>query len=157
MFSRTDGDAFGDGHDYRHLLYVPDGSGDPKVVFGPDFDQAAFFAFVKKEGLRPGIQKRNDRDSNWWGHFDLRIEQDFPGFFENDRFSAYITIKNFCNLLNDDWCVLKEVGYPRTDDVVEVDIVNGQYLFDEFVNPGGQSRATQASLWEARIGVRYEF
>lgn len=157
VFSRNDGDVFGDFTDYRHLLYVPDGSGDPKVVFGPGFDQDAFFEFVKKEGLRPGIQKRNDHNSDWWGHFDLRVEQDFPGFFENDRFSAYITIKNFCNMLNDSWCVLKEAGFPRMDDVVEMDIVDGQYLYKQFVNPGGQSRSTQASLWEARIGVRYEF
>lgn len=157
VFSGNDGDVFGDQEDYRHLLYVPDGNGDPNVVFGPDFDQAAFFEFVKKEGLRPGIQKRNKQNSDWWGHFDLRLEQDFPGFFEGDRFSAYITIKNFCNMLNDDWCVLKEVGFPRTDDVVEMDVVNGQYLYKQFVNPGGQSRSTQASLWEARIGVRYEF
>lgn len=157
VFSRNDGDVFGDQRDFRHLLYVPDGNGDPKVVFGPDFDQAAFFEFVKKEGLKPGTQKRNDHNSSWWGSFDLRIEQDFPGFFENDRFSAYVTIANFCNMLNDDWCVLKEAGFPRTDDVVEMDLVNGQYLFEEFVNPGGESRSTAASLWEARIGVRYEF
>jgi hypothetical protein len=157
VFSNTDGDVFGDQVDNRHLLYVPDGAGDPNVVFGPDFDQAAFFEFVQKEGLRPGTQKRNDHSSDWWGHLDLRIEQDFPGFFEGDRFSAYMTIKNFCNLLNDDWCVLKEAGFPRMDDVVEMDIVGGQYYFEEFNGPGGQSRATQASLWEIVVGVKYEF
>lgn len=156
-FSNNDGSVFGDQEDNRHLLYVPDGAGDPKVVFGPDFDQAAFFALVQKEGLRPGIQKRNDHFSDWWGHLDLRIEQDFPGFFEGDRFSAYITISNFCNLLNDDWCVLKEASFPQIDDVVEMDIVNGQYYYEAFNNPGGQVRSTSASLWEARIGVKYEF
>ncbi len=157
VFSRDDGDVFGDQRDYRHLLYVPNGPTDPNVVFGPGFDQEAFFAFVKKEGLKPGIQKRNDHLSDWWGHLDLRIEQDFPGFFENDRFSAFVIIKNFCNLLNDSWCVLKEAGFPRTDDVVNMDVVDGKYLYQSFVNPGGQSRRTQASLWEMRIGLKYEF
>ena len=61
------------------------------------------------------------------------------------------------NLLNDNWCVLKEAGFPRTDDVVDMTIENGQYLYQSFVNPGGQSRATDASLWEMRVGLKYSF
>ena len=60
-------------------------------------------------------------------------------------------------MLNDDWCVLKEASFPRTDDVVDMEIVDGKYLFEEFVEPGGQSRATDASLWEMRIGLKYTF
>ena len=157
VFSRDDGDVFGDLRDNRHLLYVPDGPNDPSVVFGPGFDQQAFFDFVDKEGLKPGIQKRNDQQSNWWGHLDLRFEQEFPGFRKNDKFHAYVVIKNFCNMLNDNWCVLKEAGFPRMDDVVNMDIVDGMYDFQEFVNPGGQSRSTNASLWEMLIGIKYSF
>jgi len=68
-----------------------------------------------------------------------------------------VVVKNFCNLLNDDWCVLKEARFPRTDDIVNMDIVNGQYLYQSFISPGGQSRAIQASLWELRVGVKYRF
>ncbi len=60
-------------------------------------------------------------------------------------------------MLNDDWCVLKEAGFPRTDDVVDMTIEDGKYLYQSFVNPGGQSRATDASLWEMRIGLKYTF
>jgi len=49
---------------------------------------------------------------------DLRFEQEFPGFFDKDKFSAFFVISNFCNLLTDNWCVLKEMSFPRTDDVV---------------------------------------
>jgi len=157
VFSRDDGDVFGDARDNRHLLYVPNGPTDPNVVYDAGFDQEAFFAFIAKEGLKPGIQKRNDHQSGWWTHVDLRVEQEFPGFFANDRFSAFVVIKNFCNMINDDWCVLKEARFPRTDDIVNMDIVDGQYLYQSFSNPGGESRATQASLWEARIGIKYEF
>lgn len=157
VFSRDDGDVFGDARDYRHLLYVPNGPSDPNVIYDSSFDQEAFFAFIAKEGLKPGIQKRNDQQSSWWGHLDFRFEQEFPGFFEGDRFSAFVIVKNFCNLINDDWCVLKEASFPLTDDVVNMDIVDGKYLYQSFVNPGGQSRATQASLWEVRVGVKYEF
>ena len=157
VFGFDDGDTFGDARDFRHLLYVPTGPSDPLVVFEDGFDQAAFFDFVAKEGLKPGIQKRNDHLSDWWVSFDLRIEQEIPGFFGSDRFSAFVVIKNFCNMLNDDWCVLKEAGFPRTDDVVDMEIVDGKYLYESFINPGGQSRATDASLWEMRVGLKYTF
>ena len=157
VFSRDDGDTFGDERDYRHLLYVPDGPSDPLVAYADGFDQQAFFDFIQKEGLKPGIQKRNDHQSDWWGSFDIRIEQEFPGFFANDRFSAFLIIKNFCNMLNDSWCVLKEAGFPRMDDIVNMDVVDGQYLYQSFASPGGQSRAIQASLWEMRIGLKYTF
>jgi len=157
VFGGDDGDTFGDFRSFRHLLYVPDGPADPLVVYADGFDQQAFFDFIQKEGLKPGIQKRNDHQSDWWAHFDLRVEQEFPGFFANDRFSAFFVIKNFCNMLNDSWCVLRESGFPRMDDVVDMEIEDGKYLFEEFISPGGQSRATQASLWEMRIGLKYTF
>ncbi|MBT8069833.1 MAG: TonB-dependent receptor [Gammaproteobacteria bacterium] len=157
VFGFDDGDTFGDARDFRHLLYVPTGPSDPLVVFEDGFDQAAFFDFVAKEGLKPGIQKRNDHLSDWWVSFDLRIEQEIPGFFGSDRFSAFVVVKNFCNMLNDDWCVLREAGFPRTDDVVDMEIVDGKYLYESFINPGGQSRATDASLWEMRVGLKYTF
>ena len=157
VFSRDDGDVFGDERDNRHLLYVPTGSNDPLVVFEPGFDIQGWLDFVQKEGLKPGIQKRNAHQSDWWASVDLRVEQEFPGFFANDRFSAFFVIKNFCNLLNSNWCVLKESSFPRMDDVVNMDVVNGQYIFQSFQTPGGQSRATDASLWEMRIGVKYSF
>ncbi len=156
-FTRDDGDVFGDARDGRHLLYVPTGASDPLVEFADGFDQAAFFDFVAREGLKPGIQKRNDHQSDWWVHYDLRLEQEIPGFFGKDKFSAFVVIKNFCNMLNDDWCVLKEAGFPRMDDTVNMDIVNGKYLYQSFSEPGGQSRATQASLWEMRVGLKYTF
>ncbi len=100
-----------------------------------DFDQQAFFDFIDRAGLKPGIQKRNDHQSSWWGTLDLRFEQEFPGFRKGDKFHAYLVISNFCNMLNDDWCVLEEVGFPRTEDVVEFSrdgIVDGKYVYDSF-------------------------
>ncbi len=157
VFCCDDGDWFGDEIDYRHLLYVPDGPNDPNVVYAPGFDQQAFFDFIQKEGLKPGIQKRNDQLSDWWGSLDLRFEQEFPGFFKKDKFSAFVVIRNFCNLLNDNWCVLKEMSFPRTDDIVNMAIENDKYLYQSYNKPGGQSRVTDPSLWEMRIGLKYTF
>jgi hypothetical protein len=87
----------------------------------------------------------------------LRIEQEFPGFGQDDKFTAFITVKNFCNLLNNEWCVLQEAGFPRAQSVVDMEIVDGQYLYERFIVPQGQARVVDASLWEIRIGASYYF
>ena len=159
-FARDDGDAFGDYIDYRHLLYVPTGPDDPLVVFADSFDTSAFFDFVNESGLSKyagGIAPRNAFNSSWWGHFDLRIEQEFPGFRKDHHFAAFMVIRNFCNMINDNWCTLKEVGFPRTEGVVDMAIDNGQYVYQEFFKPSGESRVADASLYEIRVGLKYDF
>jgi len=155
-FAFDDGDTFGDESDFRHLVYIPDGQDDPRVIYGPGFDQQAFFAFIQKEGLKPGIQKRNEEQNGWWGQLDLRLEQEFPGFRENDRFSAFLVIRNLCNLINDDWCVLKKTFFP-TVALVDMSIVDNQYVYEEFFVIGSESRFIPESLWEIRVGVEYRF
>ena len=74
--------------DDRNLLYIPDGPGDPNVMFDSGFDQDAFFAWTKNKDLDKyggGIAKRNTLSGKWWTKFDLRISQEFPGFSENHR------------------------------------------------------------------------
>ncbi len=174
-FSATFADGgftFGDIVDDRHLLYVPSGPSDPNVVFGPDFDQDAFFAYLDSSGLSKyagSIAPRNSFTSNWWTKFDIKIEQELPGFSPDHRFAAFIFIENFGNLLNDDWGVLYEASFPRYQSVVEFPNTGppffndaginsqGQYLFNEFLLPDGQSRAADASLWELRFGITYRF
>ena len=161
-FAGGDGDLFGDFIDGHHLLYVPTGPDDPNVQFAGGFNTAAFFDFVNASGLDAyagGIAPRNEFNSDWWTYFDLRIEQEFPGFSEGHKLAGWITFRNFCNFLNDDWCVFKEASFPRTQGVVEMDITDdhSQYIFEEFVEPSGQGRVTDPSLWEVRVGLTYRF
>ena len=102
---------------------------------------------------------RNAFKSNWWTYFDLRAEQEFPAFAQGHKFAGWITIRNFCNLLNDEWCVLEEVGHPRNQPVVDVSITDDgtQYVFEEFVEPSGQGRVSDPSQWEIVLGVTYRF
>jgi len=157
------------GSDDRSLLYMPDGPGDPNVVFDPGFDQDAFFAFAAANDLnRYGgkIVPRNSVHSSWWTKFDLRISQELPGFGEEHHALIHFTIENLGNLLNDDWGVLKERGFPRTAPIVEASLVdvNGTpndfsddlYSFNDFI-PQGQSRSSTASLWQLRFGFQYNF
>jgi hypothetical protein len=157
-------DGFGDGVDSRHLLYVPTGPSDPNVTFGPGFDTDAFFAYLNDTGLSGyagGIAARNSLDSAWWHKYDIKIEQELPGFRPEHHFSAFMLIENFGNLINDDWGVLKEQSFPRNQPVVSIDETalhdTGVYIYESFQSPAPQARVAEASLWEIRFGVSYSF
>lgn len=160
-YAFDDGFKFGDsvGFISRSLLYVPEGENDPNVVFADGFDTDAFFSFVDSEGLdRGGIAKRNELSSDWWTKFDLRINQELPGFRQQDRANAYFIVENLGNLLNDDWGVLEEGGFPRFQPAVSATLnEQGQYVFQEFLDPAGQTRVANASFWQMRLGIRYQF
>ena len=159
-FGEDTGFIFGDSVGFidRHLLYVPDVD-DPLVVYGEAFDRAAFDQFIEKEGLtRGGIMRRNSINSDWWTKFDIRISQDFPGFTKGHTSQAFLIIENFGNLLNDEWGVLYETSFPRSQPAVQASInEQGQYVYEAFLDPAGQTRVGDASLWNIRIGINYRF
>ncbi|HUG03943.1 MAG TPA: carboxypeptidase regulatory-like domain-containing protein [Steroidobacteraceae bacterium] len=157
------GDLFGDTLDFRHLIYVPTGPSDPNVEFGPGFDTAAFFDYLERNGLTRyagGIAARNSLTSHWWNKFDIKVEQELPGFAPDHRFAAYFMIENVGNLINDDWGVLKEQGFPRRQTVVQIQeglSPTGAYVYEQFFSPAPQARVSDPSLWELRFGIRYSF
>lgn len=140
----------------RQLLYVPL-EVDPNVVYDAGFDQQAFNDFIAAEGLTRGeIMSRNELEGNWWTKFDVRVEQEFMGFTSDHKASAYLVIENFGNMLNDDWGVLKEGDFLNAAVTTTIND-DGQYSYNEFSNPSTASRKTDPSLWEIRVGVRYDF
>lgn len=156
-YTYTDsGSMFIDNYDFRNLIYVPL-ENDPNVVYGDDFDQAAFAQFIEDEGLtRGGIMDRNSSSADWWVKFDVRVEQELPAFFEGHKASAFFVVKNIGNLLNDDWGVFRQ-GSFIADDVISATINDqNQYVYNEFT-PAEQGINRGASLWEVRFGVKYKF
>lgn len=161
------GNVFGDTLDDRHLLYIPSGPNDPNVAFGPNFDQQAFFAYLDRSGLSQyagGIAPRNALTSSWWHKYDIKIEQELPGFGPEQKLSAFLLIENVGNLLNDDWGVLREQSFPRNLQLVSFPPPpaaainpNNQYVYNEFFSPAPQARVADASLWEIRFGLTYDF
>jgi outer membrane receptor for ferrienterochelin and colicin len=156
------GDLFGDTLDFRHLIYVPTGPSDPNVIFDPGFDQAAFFAYLSDTGLdryAGGIAARNALTGGWWHKYDIKVEQELPGFGDDHRFAAFVLIENVGNLINDDWGVLKEYGFPRNQSVVQIaeNTGSGPYVYQQFFSPAPQGRVSDASLWEIRFGISYDF
>lgn len=152
---------FGDGIDGAHLLYIPTGPDDAKVVFGPDFDTNAFFSYLTANGLDKyagGIVPRNSNYSDWWTKVDLRFDQQLPVPGTDRKFSAFFVIENFTNFLNDSWGVMHQASFPRMFNVVDMSIDRDAnvYEFNEFFERS-QGRVTTPSLWEVRMGVRFSF
>ncbi|WP_405228883.1 TonB-dependent receptor [Lentisalinibacter sediminis] len=157
----------GDNDFARHLLYIPAGPTDPNVVFGPDFDQEAFFNWVAERGLAPGLTERNDFHTGWSTRFDLRVSQEvsLPAGF---RGQAYLKIYNLGNLLNDDWGEIVDaqfttpgivgLGYEIDEDneVPGID-AQGRLVYGSFSDESIERTYINRSLWEARIGIDIKF
>mgnify|MGYP002700491031 CR=1 FL=1 len=143
------------------MLYVQT-ENDTNFVFGTSrdgtpFDQQAFNDFIAAEGLTRGqIIDRNELEGKWWTKFDVRVEQEFKGFMDGHKGSAYLVIENIGNMLNDEWGVLKEGDFLQGAVTASV-TDDGKYSYNEFSNPSSSSRVTDPSLWEVRIGVKYDF
>ena len=73
--------------------------------------------------------------------------------------AGWVVIKNLCNLINDEWCVLRQAGFPRAQPMVDMEISDDgrYYIYEEFIDPAGQGRVTDPSLWEIRVGLTYRF
>lgn len=156
------GNIYGDRIDDRHLLYIPTGPSDPKVVFGAGFDQAAFFAYLDSVGLSKyagRVAPRNSIGGDWWNKWDLRISQELPSFIEGHKFSAFVVIENLGNFIDDDWGVFSEQAFPGNEQLVGMTLPVGgtQYNYNTFVSPPGPSRVADPSLWEVRFGINYSF
>ena len=147
----------GDGFFGRHLLYIPNGAGDQNVVFGPNFDQAEFFAWVNGQGLAPGLTERNGYNADWSSRWDLRIDQDIPlpGDFTG---RVYFKVYNFGNMLNDDWGKITDAQFftpaPVTGAIIES---TGQFYYDTYSERDLQRVYPNRSLWEARLGFDVRF
>ncbi len=171
------GDAFGDRLDSRHLLYMPTGAADPNVIFAPTFNTANFFATASALGLDEyagQIVPRNDFQSDWYSQWDLRFEQEIPSVFKDHVAKAFVIIDNVGNLLNSNWGVINQAGFPGSVSLVDINEATGcalcapgsafgpnnEIIFTGFnaVTPDSiQQPLVKPSLWSIRFGVKYEF
>ena len=141
------------------MLYVPDGPGDPNVVFGAGFDQQAFFDWANKKGLKGGkLVGRNTNRSASSSRFDLRVDQEIPLFFDDLKARVVFKIYNFTNMLNDDWGRQNDSGFFSRN-VVDVSGLTptGQYEYESFDAGGISDLQTFSSLWEMRLGIEINF
>ena len=151
-------DVNGDGTEYNDLLYVPTGPGDPLVSFASSADEQAFFAYVNENGLgnyAGGYAPRNSQVSAWINRFDLKIVQEIP-FGDRVKTELFLDILNLGNLINSDWGLVDEVPFNYTEEVVDAEIVDGQYVY-EFLDPSGPRPQANRSRWAVHLGVKLSF
>jgi len=151
-------DLEGDGFYGRHLLYVPTGTDDPNVEF--DWDSplvaAEFWAFVEREGLKPGFTKRNAFNTGWTQTMNLSIRQEIP-MGDSFRGNLYFKVRNLGNLLNDRWGKVTDAQFfsPQVIDAGVND--EGQFVFEDFHDRSIQRTYIGPSLWEVRVGLDVRF
>jgi hypothetical protein len=175
------------GNAARHLLYVPT-TNDPLVVFGDTVvnnvvtqtaaqNQAAFNALIGSLGLeryRGSILPKNTQTSpNVW-RVDLHVSQELPAPFLNRalpraRFRVFADIENVLNMIDSDWGALRQVGFPQTAAIVNIQCLTAtgtvntasnqqcaQYRYSNVVSPNESLNARQ-SLYQIRLGARFQF
>jgi hypothetical protein len=140
----------------RHLLYVP-GPNDTNVVVGPNFDVAAFSAFVASKGLSQGFAERNDQYAKWSSRMDLRIDQELPLFFADSKARLYLKVYNVLNLLHDEWGIQHDAEFFSPDVVTSSVNAQGQYVYERFTPKSVSDLRETDSLWQVRLGVQFEF
>jgi hypothetical protein len=108
----------------HQLLYVPkaDGSGnvtltsDPKVTYGTNFDINAFNNFLHASKLirfNGQIAPRNGFRSPDVNTGDIQIAQEIPALFPHGaKGEVYMDVINVLNLINPNWGIDSQVGFP---------------------------------------------
>ncbi len=166
----------GNGNSFRNLLYVPqtDASGnvtlasDPNVNYAPGFNITGFNDFLKHSGLieyAGGIAPRNEFFSDWTTRVDMNIEQEI-NIFGDHRVVLEFDLFNLGNLINKDWGQFSNPNFYPTQGVVSAAVGGGAcasaagvYCYSGTIGTAGsidQVRYPQ-SVWQAQVGIRYEF
>jgi len=158
-------DANGDGRSGVDPLFVPAAPG--QVLFtGGSAMEAAFFNFVDSQKYlaadKGGIATVNGAQAPYVRQMDLRISQEFP-FIAGRKGEIWFDIANLGNLLNKDWGVIREVGFPGGSGVARfagIDPATGKYVYNfsqsdirdlTLRDNRGESR------WSMQMGARIRF
>ena len=147
----------------RHLMYIPDGENDPNAFFVSQLDDPAEAAaeteaFYQWAGqFDSGFIPRNSVNSRWSTRFDLRVDQELPTFIDGTTGRVFLKVYNLGNLLNDKWGLQSDAQF-FSQEVVNADInEQGQYVYSDFREPSTNNYLTGFSVWQARIGVEFDF
>ena len=135
------------------------------MLVGTAAEEAAFWAFVESDDYlnshRGEVAARNGARGKHVNQIDVRLSQELPGFFGDNKSEIWLDVLNFGNLLNEDWGKIDEVAFPGSLGVVEyggVDAATGRYVYR--YNGADTSRVYDdrgISRWSVQVGFRYEF
>lgn len=157
------------------LMYIPSGFGSNEVVFrdvngsgsGAD-EEAVFWQIANANGLNRYAGRaveRNTSYASWTNNFDVRISQQFPGFFSGNKVLLALDILNVGNLLNKDWGHIDEIAFQAQGGLARSFVnyqgldTQGRYIYgvtgqvEDFVTR--QQRGE--SQWAAQLTLKYSF
>lgn len=165
----------------RHLLFVPSAGGDAKVSFDSAASETAFNNLVTTLGLekyRGRIVPKNSQRSPDFFKIDLSISQEVPLFIGKSKLRLFADIENVLNLIDSDWGSLRQVAFPYTAGIVNVQclsapvatgttpgagVVNtsssqncAQYRYSGVTSPNIDLVSRQ-SLYGIRVGAKISF
>ncbi|HYJ29543.1 MAG TPA: TonB-dependent receptor, partial [Allosphingosinicella sp.] len=173
------------GNAARHLLYIPT-QADPRVSFDTAASETAFNSLVGQLGLdryRGRIVPKNSQSSPDVYRVDLQVSQEIPAplinrAFPRARFRVFADIENVLNMIDSDWGALRQVSFPQTAAIVNIQclstptatgtapgagVVNtltsqtcAQYRYSAVTSPN-ESLSARQSLYQIRLGVRFDF
>lgn len=164
----------------RQLLYVPTAN-DPLVSFDTAASQTAFNNLVSQLGIdkyRGRIVPKNSQTSPHFFKVDLHIGQEIPTIVTPAKVELYADVENLLNLINHNWSSLRQVVFPYTASVVNVQcltqavatgtapgvgVVNtnssqtcAQYRYSNVTSPK-LVLSTRQSFYQIRVGARIRF
>jgi len=157
------------------LAYIPL-ENDPIVTYkaGTTADQiAAFNHLIDSDPYlsphRGEIAQPNQQNQPWVNQFDIGIQQELPGFFDDNKFVVRMDVFNFLNFLNSDWGDQRGLGFFGTRRLANIsDVTGGKYVYDlgtpanpswtNFtVRDSSSNPGRVISRWQALLTIKYEF
>ncbi|MBK8837999.1 MAG: TonB-dependent receptor [Hyphomonadaceae bacterium] len=149
----------------RTLAYIPTGVADPFI--SPSSNAGAvqrlndyISSNDRLSDYRGQIAPRNIANDDWIARVDFKLSQAIPGFAEGHQAEAFMVIQNIGNLMNPNWGIVREHGFPALASLYTVSGVDsqGRYIISaNQTNPDADTINVDASLWQVRFGARYDF
>jgi hypothetical protein len=148
-----------------YLAYIPSGPEDPNMDWEGSritWDEAS--QIIDALGLgeyKGGYAPKGGSRTPWVTKMDLKISQELPGFYKDQKGLLYVTIDNLANLLNSDWGqVYTSYAQRSAFDLRGLDSEGRYQLEKPFgeVHMDNWSRYEfKESTWRVKVGVKYTF
>ena len=168
-------DLNGDGLGGNDLMYIPKAMGSGDVLFFGDTatshaNEQRFWDIVNADkDLRNGagtVLKRNGSFAPWTNSIDMRISQEVPGLWKNNKGTIALDFFNVGNMINKRWGRIPEVGFQSNGgqarsfvDFAGLDPATGKYIYN--VRPSVETidlrQVKGESQWAMQVTLRYEF
>ena len=94
------------------------------------------------------------------GTFDLRVAQQLPSGGIPGKAIFYFDIENVLNLLNSDWGGFENYSGSTSNSrgIVEAEVDDqGRYVYKSFKVDGEPTQNIGKSVWQIKVGFKYQF